>query len=150
MPDFDFDAIDKMLAPIDKQQNKTAMIEKLQGSFASGVTPFIDYCQAYVFLVFPTPDGKEWNELSFMREDGNFTKSKQDPDTALHDIKEEIIRGLSEFVDINANQVTTIANKHPKDPKGFIAEIIATLPANVPILRNQSELAKIIDMVKTA
>ncbi len=151
MPDeeFNFDDIDKMLAPIDKPANKAAMIEKLNQSFVGGVIPFIDFTQAYVFLVF-SADGKEWNELSFMREDGNLTKSKQDPETAVHDIKEEIVRGLSEFVEINVPQVTGIATKFAKDPKGFIAEIIKVLPTSTPILRSQAELAKVIDLVKTA
>jgi hypothetical protein len=152
MPDeeFNFDDIDKMLAPIDKAANKATMIEKLNSSFTGGVIPFIDFTQAYVFLVYPTPDGKEWNEFSFMREDGNLSKSKQDPETAVHDIKEEIIRGLSEFVEINVTQVTGIATKFAKDPKAFIAEIIKALPPSTPILRSQAELPKVIDLVKTA
>jgi hypothetical protein len=152
MPDeeFNFDDIDKMLAPIDKEANKAAMIEKLNGSFATGATPFIDFTQAYVFLVFPSPDGKEWNELSFIREDGNLTKSKQDPETAVHDIKEEIVRGLSEFVEINVPQITGIATTHAKDPKAFIAEVIKVLPPSTPILRSKADLPKIIDLVKTA
>ncbi|NMC05006.1 MAG: hypothetical protein GYA24_07340 [Candidatus Lokiarchaeota archaeon] len=148
--EFNFDDIDKMLAPIDKEANKVAMIEKLNAAFTTGTIPFIDFTQAYVFLVYPTADGKEWNELSFMREDGNLSKSKQDPETAVHDIKEEIVRGLSEFVEINVNQVTAIATKHAKDPKAFIAEIVATLPASTPILRSQVELPKVIDLVKSA
>ncbi len=152
MPDeLNFNDIDKMLAPIDKDANKAAMIEKLNAAFSSGMTPFIDYTQSYVYLVFPaTPDGKEWNELSFIREDGNLTKSKQDPETAVHDIKEEIVRGLSEFVEINVNQVTGFANTHAKDPKAFISEMIKVLPASAPVLRNQADLPKVIDMVKSA
>ncbi|MBN2153014.1 MAG: hypothetical protein JW839_16295 [Candidatus Lokiarchaeota archaeon] len=151
MPDeFNFDDIDKMLAPIDKDANKAEMLEKLNAAFASGMTPFIDFTQAYVFLVFPTPDGKEWNEISFMREDGNLTKSKQDPETAVHDIKEEIVRGLSEFVEINVTEVTGVATTHAKDPKAFIAEMIKVLPASAPVLRSQAEIQKVIDMVKSA
>ncbi len=151
MPDeLNFDDIDKMLAPIDKDANKAAMVEKLNAAFAGGVTPFIDYTQAYVFLVFPTPDGKEWNELSFIREDGNLTKSKQDPETAVHDIKEEIVRGLSEFVEINVTQVNGIATTHAKDPKAFIAEMIKVLPPSAPVLRSQADLPKVIEMVTTA
>nr|MDO8088048.1 hypothetical protein [Candidatus Sigynarchaeum springense] len=151
MPDeFNFDDIDKMLAPIDKEANKAEMIGKLNAAFASGMIPFIDFTQSYVFLVFPTPDGKEWNEFSFIREDGNLTKSKQDPETAVHDIKEEIVRGLSEFVEINVNQVTGIANTYAKDPKAFISEMIKVLPASAPVLRSQADLPKVIDMVKSA
>ncbi|MEX2680592.1 MAG: hypothetical protein Q6373_003280 [Candidatus Sigynarchaeota archaeon] len=151
MPDeFNFDDIDKMLAPIDKEANKAEMIAKLNAAFASGATPFIDYTQSYVYLVFPTPDGKEWNELSFIREDGNLTKSKQDPETAVHDIKEEIVRGLSEVTDINVNQITSIATTYAKDPKSFIAEMIKILPPSAPVLRSQADLPKVIDMVKSA
>ncbi len=150
MPDeLNFDDIDKLRAPIDKPANKAAMIEKLNTAFAGGVIPFIDYTESYVFLVFSS-DGKEWNELSFIREDGNLTKSKQDSETAVHDIKEEIVRGLSEFAEINVNQVTGIANAHAKDPKAFIEKMIKVLPASAPVLRSQADLPKIIDMVKSA
>nr|MDO8115151.1 hypothetical protein [Candidatus Sigynarchaeota archaeon] len=151
MPDFDFNALDGLMAPIDKEKNKAAMIEKLQASFANGM-PFIDYCDQYVYLSFPSPDGKEWTEFSFMRGDGNLSKDKRDPENAFHVIKEEIIRGLGEvFPDlITVNAINAIAAKHDKEPKGFIAEIIQALNPKVPIVRKKDELQKVIDMVKTA
>lgn len=142
-----FDDLDKLIEPIDKDANKATMIEKLQNSFNNG-TPFIDYTDQYVFLAFQ--DGKNWSEFSFIREDGNLSKSKQDPETALHDIKEEIIRGLSEAVEINANDVTAMANNAGKDPVAFIADAIANLPPEVPIIRSQDELQKAISLVESA
>ena len=150
MPDdeeINFDDLDKMMEPIDKDANKAAMIEKLQNSFENG-TPFIDYTEQYVFLAFQ--DGNSWAEFSFLREDGNLSKSKQDPETALHDIKEEIVRGLSESVEINANDVTAMANNAGKDPAAFIADVIANLPPEVPIVRSPDELSKAIDLVQSA
>jgi hypothetical protein len=142
-----FDDLDKMMEPIDKEANKATMIEKLQNSFASG-TPFIDYTEQYVFLAYQ--DGSNWAEYSFLREDGNLAKSKQEPETALHDIKEEIVRGLSEGVEINANDVTAMANNAGKDPAAFIADVIANLPPEIPIIRSQDELQKAIDLVQSA
>lgn len=150
MPDneeVNFDDLDKLIEPIDKEGNKAAMLEKLQNSFNNG-TPFIDYTDQYVFLAFQ--DGNKWSELSFIREDGNLSTSKQDPETALHDIKEEIVRGLSEGVDINANDVTAMANNAGNDPAAFIADVIANLPPQVPIIRSQDELQKAIDLVQSA
>ncbi|HME51268.1 MAG TPA: hypothetical protein VKM55_03565 [Candidatus Lokiarchaeia archaeon] len=150
MPDdeeISFDDLDKLIEPIDKDGNKATMIDKLQNSFNNG-TPFIDYTEQYVFLAYQ--DGNKWSEFSFIREDGNLSNSKQDPETALHDIKEEIIRGLSESVEINANDVTAMANNAGTDPAAFIADVITNLPPEVPIIRNQDELSKAIDLVQSA
>lgn len=147
--EFSFDNIDAFLDPIDKDKNKATMLEKLPITFDHG-TPFIDYCDGYVYAIYPNADGSEWTEYSYTREDGNLVKDKRDAENAFHVIKEEIIRGMSEIVEFNVNDVNEIAAKHDGDPKGFIEAIVQKLDPKVPIVRNKDGLQKAIDMVQTS
>ncbi len=150
MPDeFGFDNLDNLLEPIDKGKNKEEMASKLKDSFANG-TPFIDYCEEYVFLLAPT-GGNEWIEYSFIREDGQLTKEKRDLETAFHVIKEEIIRGLSEVApDLNVNQVNDIAAKSNNNPRTFVDAVINELDPKIPIVRSVNDLQKAIDIVQSS
>jgi hypothetical protein len=144
-----FNDLDNLVEPIDKETNKATMVEKLQGSFANGV-PFIDYCDGYVYLVYP--DGDEWTEYSFTREDGNLAKVKRDAETTFHIVKEEVIRGLGEVVPdaFNTNDINAMAEAAGNDPRQLIDAMIAQLDPAVPIVRSEAELGKAIDMVQSA
>ena len=141
--------LDEFLEPVDKDENKAKMVEELQSSFDHGGTPFIDYCKGYVYLAYA--DGDEWQEYSYVREDGNLNTTKRDAETQFHVIKEEIIRGLSEIVeDLNVNQVNELGEKAANDPQKFIDSVIAELDAKVPIIRSKDEIQKAIDMVQNS
>ncbi|MHA1684376.1 MAG: hypothetical protein ACTSUE_25795 [Promethearchaeota archaeon] len=147
--EFNFNDLDSLVEPVDKDANKAKMLEKLPAAFDNGV-PFIDYCDAYVYALIPKdPDGSEWKEYSFMREDGALTRDTRDKEMAFLVIKEEVVRGLPEVVDgMNVTKVNELASKHPKDPVGFIGAMIAEMP-ELPLIRSKDELGKVIDLVKS-
>ncbi|MFX0100109.1 MAG: hypothetical protein ACFFCS_11055 [Candidatus Hodarchaeota archaeon] len=144
-----FDALDALTEPIDKDANKTKMLEKLQGAFSNG-TPFIDYCKDYVYAMIPEADGN-WKEYSYITEDGQLTKNDRDPEMAYLVIKEEVVRGLPEVVEgLNVTEIQEITDSHLNDPKAVIADLIAKLAANVPVVRSEADVQKAIDIVQNS
>ncbi|MHA1794355.1 MAG: hypothetical protein ACTSVI_17090 [Promethearchaeota archaeon] len=149
MGEFNFDELDNMIEPVDKEKNKQKMLEALNKAFDNG-TPFIDYCDQYVYAIIPNQGYTEWKEYSYIREDGELQKNVRDSEMAFLVIKEEVVRGLPEVVpDLNVTTVNELASKHEKDPKGFIEALIAELP-NLPIVKNKDELNKAISLVETS
>ena len=130
--------------------SKDEFIAILDKSFANG-TPFIDFTSDYIYVLMPNDvAGEEWTEAVYLKEDSSIEKRVFKAEKAWAMFLEEFEKGLAGFVeDLMVGHIKEVRDKLASKPaperiKALIADVISnpsTYSANLPIVKNQEELA---------